>query len=92
MKARSLTGRLAFGLLLVWVMLPQSVLACATCFGASDDPLAKGMNMGILSLLAVIVFVLAGIAAFGIFLARRASQFPDPIVAAQAKSHSNPVN
>ena len=52
---------------------PQSVLACATCFGKSDSDLAKAMNWGILSLLAVVVFVLGGIAAFFIYLARRAA-------------------
>ena len=52
---------------------PESVLACATCFGKSDSDLAKAMNWGILSLLAVVVFVLGGIAAFFIYLARRAA-------------------
>ena len=52
---------------------PQSVLACATCFGKSDSDLAKAMNWGIVSLLAVVVFVLGGIAAFFIYLARRAT-------------------
>ena len=52
---------------------PQSVLACATCFGKSDSDLAKAMNWGILSLLVVVVFVLGGIAAFFIYLARRAA-------------------
>ena len=53
---------------------PQSALACATCFGKSDSDLAKAMNWGILSLLAVVVFVLGGIAAFFIYLARRAAK------------------
>ena len=52
---------------------PQSVLACATCFGKSDSDLAKAMNWGIVSLLAVVVIVLGGIAAFFIYLARRAA-------------------
>ncbi len=52
---------------------PQPVLACATCFGKSDSDLAKAMNWGILSLLAVVVFILGGIAAFFIYLARRAA-------------------
>jgi hypothetical protein len=38
--------------------------------------MAKGMNMGIFSLLIVVLFVLGLIAAFGIFLMRRAAQFP----------------
>jgi hypothetical protein len=52
---------------------PQSVLACATCFGKSDSDLAKAMNWGILSLLAVVIFVLGGIATFFIYLAKRAA-------------------
>ena len=59
---------------LVMAGAPQSVLACATCFGKSDSDLAKAMNWGILSLLAVVVFVLGGIAAFFIYLARRAAK------------------
>jgi len=60
-------------ILFVTVALPQPALACAACFGASDSDLAKGMNMGIFVLLAVIVGVLGGIASFFIYLARRAS-------------------
>jgi len=58
---------------LAMAVVPQSVLACATCFGKSDSDLAKAMNWGILSLLGVVVFVLGGIAAFFIYLARRAA-------------------
>jgi hypothetical protein len=42
----------------------SSLFACATCYGASDSPLAQGMNWGIATLLGVIGTVLAGIAAF----------------------------
>jgi len=52
---------------------PQTMLACATCFGKSDSDLARAMNWGIVSLLAVVVVVLSGIAAFFIYLARRAA-------------------
>jgi hypothetical protein len=48
-------------------------LACATCFGRADSPLAEGMNMGILVLLGVVLTVLAAFAAFFVFLARRAA-------------------
>jgi hypothetical protein len=50
---------------------PGSLLACAACYGQSDSPMAKGMNWGIFSLLAVIVSVLGGVAGFFIFLARK---------------------
>jgi len=49
------------------------LLACAACYGQSDSPLAKGMNWGILSLLAVVVMVLGSIAACSIVLARRSA-------------------
>ena len=42
----------------------SSALACATCYGASDSPLAQGMNWGIVTLLGVIGAVLAGVIAF----------------------------
>ena len=45
-------------------------LACATCFGRSESPLAEGMNMGILVLLGFILTVLAAFATFFVFLAR----------------------
>ena len=55
------------------VALPAPVLACASCFGKSDSRLAEGMNMGIFSLLAVVVCVLGGIASFFVYLAKRSA-------------------
>jgi hypothetical protein len=52
---------------------PQSVFACATCFGASDSDLAQGMNWGILSLLSVVVVVLTGIGSFFVYLVKRSA-------------------
>src|SRR5437867_4144580 len=54
-------------------LAPQPARACAACFGQSDSPLAEGMNMGILSLLLVVVFVLGGIAAFFVYLMKRSA-------------------
>jgi hypothetical protein len=62
---------------------PDSLWACAACYGASDSPLAAGMNWGIFSLLGVVVAVLGGIAAFFVFLARKAA-------AVSAASAANP--
>jgi hypothetical protein len=62
--------------------LPPSAWACAACFGRSDSKLAEGMNMGIFSLLLVVLLVLSGVAAFFIYLARRASTLAGPKVAA----------
>jgi hypothetical protein len=49
------------------------ILACAACYGQSDSPLAHGLNWGILSLLAVVVPVLGGIATFFVFIAKKAA-------------------
>jgi predicted lipid-binding transport protein (Tim44 family) len=68
------TRFLAAALLLSPLVFPQAALACAACFGRSDSPMAKGMNMGILSLLIVVMAVLAGIASFFIFLMVRAAR------------------
>jgi len=59
----------------VWlaVLSARSVWACAACYGQSDAPMAQGMNWGILSLLAVIVVVLGGVAGFFVHLARRSA-------------------
>jgi hypothetical protein len=58
---------------LTLVCTPHSVWACAACFGQSDSPMAKGLNWGIFSLLAVVAPVLGGIAAFFIYLARKSA-------------------
>ena len=56
------------------VLHPSGALACAACYGASDSPMASGMNWGIFSLLAVIVSVLGGVASFFIYLARKSAK------------------
>ena len=57
----------------VLLAAPRSMLACATCFGASDSDLARGMNWGIASLLVVVVGVLSGFATFFVYIARRSA-------------------
>jgi hypothetical protein len=72
---------LGFGILAFVVLAqPASVLACAACYGASDSPMAKGMNWGIFSLLGVVTMVLGCIATFFVFLGKKsaeASNLPD---------------
>lgn len=74
--------RAAFGLR-TWVLAvlalavalhPNSVHACAACYGQSDSPMAAGMNWGIFSLLAVVMVVLAGVASFFTYLARQSAK------------------
>ena len=56
---------------LALVATPRALLACPVCFGQSDSPLAKAMNLGILAMLVVVAGVLAGFASFFIYLIRR---------------------
>jgi hypothetical protein len=53
---------------------PAAASACSVCYGASDSPLAKGMNMGIMVLLAFIGSVLLAITGFFVFIVRRAAR------------------
>ena len=66
-KILSLIGVLAVG-------AKSSALACATCYGASDSPLAQGMNWGIVTLLGVIGTVLAGVVAFFVHVGLRSAK------------------
>ncbi len=59
---------------------PGTARACAACYGESGSPLAQGMTWGVFSLLGVVGTVLGGIAAFFIYLARRAALHPQPPV------------
>jgi hypothetical protein len=51
-----------------------TMLFCPICFGASDAPMALGMNWGVLTLLAVTLGVLASFAVFFVRLVRRSEQ------------------
>jgi hypothetical protein len=53
---------------------PRVASACPVCFGQSDSPLAKAMNMGILVMLLVVGGMMAAFASFFISLVRRARQ------------------
>jgi hypothetical protein len=59
---------------LAWIGGAPGAQACATCFGASDAPMAQGMNAGIFALLGVIGFVLTGVVTFFGYLAWRMSR------------------
>ena len=58
----------------VAVCSQASVLGCAACFGKSDSAMAYGMNAGIMTLLVVILTMLSLVAAFFVFILRRASR------------------
>jgi hypothetical protein len=54
------------------------VWACATCFGAADDPQTHGMNAAILTLLSVTYGLFFTMGAAGFVLWRRARLATDP--------------
>lgn len=55
--------------------LGRLALYCPICFGASDAPMAVGMNWGVLTLLGVTAVVLGSFAMFFVRLIRRADSF-----------------
>jgi len=57
---------------LLMLVVPRAAMACPVCFGQSDAPMAKAMNMGILLMLVGVVAVLGGFASFIVSLVRRA--------------------
>jgi len=58
-------------LVLALAMAPAPASACATCFGAADSALTRGMNGGILTMLGIIGVVQVGfVALFGSFIVR----------------------
>jgi heme/copper-type cytochrome/quinol oxidase subunit 2 len=69
---------------LIAMAAAPSAFACATCYGASDSPLAQGMNWGIMVLLGFIGAVLVGVSSFFVYIVRRASAME--AVAAQNNS------
>lgn len=44
-----------------WLALPRAATACATCFGAADAPMTKGMNNAILTLIVLVGVIYIGI-------------------------------
>ena len=45
----------------VWLSLPEAALACATCYGAADSPMTKGMNNAILVLVGFVGLLWIGV-------------------------------
>jgi hypothetical protein len=66
------TKKLTLAVMTMFLLaVARPALACPVCFGAPDSPQVKGMQMGILVLLAVTVVVLGSFAAFFLYLRRR---------------------
>lgn len=54
------------------LLAPDVASACPVCFGASDSPMAAGVNNGILVLLGIVVGVQGGLVALFVSIRRRA--------------------
>jgi hypothetical protein len=63
---------------LALLAMSPAAFACATCYGASDSPLAQGMNWGILTLLGFIGTVLFGIVAFFVHVGVKSARLNHP--------------
>src|SRR3954451_11851238 len=70
---QSCTRTILCALLSALVFAPNSIWACAACYGKSDSPMAKGMNWGIASLLVVVATVLSAFATFFVYLAKKSA-------------------
>ena len=73
MSCPARSNLLRIGALLALGCAPEAAFACATCYGASDSPMAQGMNWGIMTLLLVIFSVLTGVAAFFVHVGRKSA-------------------
>jgi UPF0716 family protein affecting phage T7 exclusion len=69
----SIILRFLFAAIMLAGLRPDAAQACAACYGASDSPMAHGMNWGIASLLVVVAGVLSSVAAFFIYLAKKSA-------------------
>ena len=49
-------------LIIIYLSFINILLPCAVCYGNPEDPMSKGMNMGVLTLMGFIVFILSIIA------------------------------
>jgi hypothetical protein len=59
------------------IALPPVASACATCFGAADAPMTKGMNNAILMLIGVVGLVYVGIGKVALDFRRRAKRLAE---------------
>ena len=82
---------LVAGALVAMALHPSSLFACAACYGASDSPMAKGMNWGILSLLGVVVMVLGSLASFFVFLGKKAAAAANEQPGAESTPKTEPT-
>ena len=48
-------------------LMPGALFPCAVCYGNPEAPMTHGMNMGVLTLLGFIIFILL-VVAYSIFI------------------------
>jgi len=54
-------------LISIIILLSNVVFPCAVCYGNPESPMSHGMNMGVLTLLGFIIFILL-VVAYSIFI------------------------
>jgi hypothetical protein len=74
MKTKSRLGNIGAAVVVTGIFASRSCWACATCFGSSDSKMAEGMNMGIVTLLAVVGVMLTSLAVSFVVMARRSAR------------------
>ncbi|HEX4960610.1 MAG TPA: hypothetical protein VF173_07205 [Thermoanaerobaculia bacterium] len=67
----------------LWLALPRAAAACATCYGAADSPMTKGMNNGILTLIALVGVVYVGIGKMFLDFRRRSRKLNEKAMVRQ---------
>ena len=51
---------------IIFSLIPGIIFPCAVCYGNPESPMTHGMNMGVLTLLGFIIFILL-VMAYSIF-------------------------
>lgn len=62
------------GVIAATLLAASPALACAVCYGEPDAPMTHGLKWAILVLGGVVGMVLAAVAAFFVYVQRRAAQ------------------
>jgi hypothetical protein len=74
---RAARWAMVFAVLAAAIAVAAPAHACPVCFGASDDPMAHGMNNGIFVLLGVIGAVQLGFVALFVSIRRRTRDYQE---------------
>ena len=72
--------------LLLAVLSPSRLFACAACYGESDAPMARGLTFAIIALAGFIACVLSGVVVFFVHLGKKSSAADETVESAQRNS------